>query len=1025
MNTNPTAAQTQQQHSAELTPFLRQVAQYYISKNDPELYRYCFVFPNRRSGTFFLKELSDCILSDKPVITPQVTNITDFMSDITGQTPASQVEALFILYRCYLQLSGQTDKDYPFDRFIFWGNVVLSDFNETDKYLIDPSQLFSNAASLREIGTDYIPDDVKDILIRYLNININSPSDEESFWKHLQGGQDSSVTDKYNALWNSMLRLYNAFRDSLTRENLSYEGKTYRDAVEIIRDFDAEHLPFKRYVFVGFNIISKCEQQLFKYLKQKNVADFFWDDASPALKNQGNCGARHITANREAFPMPQDFQPQEISSFPATIHSVAVPSNIGQAHYVARLLSDQSKEIPYSDNVPDTAVVLPDENLLLPLINALPHNVSKVNVTMGYPLRNSDIMSLIRTVARMHIAARRRGENWAFFRDFVKDVLSHPVIRSNYNAVVTPILHKIDDEFILDVPAQMFAGSPLECLFSVIDENDSAAETLRFISSLSDLAADIRQSIISDSTPQDSSADDDAPRMALPLQCAFIDQFVAILAQLHSVVLRFDIKMSEMSVLSIIERLSAVMSIPLEGEPLQGLQIMGTLETRSLDFSNIVILSVNERVFPHKNAFKPSFIPHLLRRAYGLPTVEAQEEASTYYFYRMICRASNVWLIHNSATQAFGSSEPSRFIRQLRQVYNADITYREISLHQEPTSEYDVTLHDTYKADAYFRTDNDIALASQSDDPRLNGVKMLSASSINNFINCPLQFYLQNICGFNNDNPESDFMDAATFGTIVHDSLNDLYFPDGCSSPHYVSLKDINHFISAGKLDTAIKRNINRSFMKRPPERHHEPLTGQAVIIFEALKLYAMNAINQDRQLLRQSGGDSAFIQVLECESPHYLNLKIGDIDFNFQFRADRIDRINGTGPVRIIDYKTGSDKTSFADISELFTSEREKRKKAILQLLLYCNAYLQLHPEVDEVQPIIYSLRNDDFRVAFGKPRASKQVTITRECELNKDFIENMVLVLERLRSGNFPQTADTSNHHCSYCRFADICHK
>ncbi|MBR1543425.1 MAG: PD-(D/E)XK nuclease family protein [Muribaculaceae bacterium] len=1012
--------------SASITPFLRQVAQYYISKDDPELYRYCFVFPNRRSGTFFLKELSDSILSDKPVITPQVTNITDFMCDITGQTPASQVEALFILYRCYLQLSGQSDKDYPFDRFIFWGNVVLSDFNETDKYLIDPAQLFSNAASLREIGTDYIPDDVKEILVRYLNININSSSDEESFWKHISGtGEegDSSVTDKYNSLWNSMLSLYNAFRDSLAAENLSYEGKTYRDAVNAIKDIEPHDLRFKRYVFVGFNIISKCEEQLFKHLRQKNVADFFWDNASPALKNQGNCGSRHITANSVAFSMPHDFVPQEISSYPA-IRSVAVPSNIGQAQYVARILSGENKEIPYSDDEPDTAVVLPDENLLLPLINALPADIRKINVTMGYPLRNSDIMSLFRSVARMHVAARRRGESWAFFRDFVKDVLSHPVIRANYNSDVTPILHKIDDEFILDVPAQMFAGSPVECLFTIIDENASDRETLRFITSLSDLASDIRQSIITGFTPQ-GSPDDDAPRGTLPLQCAFIDQFVAILAQLHSVVLRFGIKMSELSVLNIIERLSAVMSIPFEGEPLQGLQIMGTLETRSLDFRNIVILSVNERVFPHKNAFKPSFIPHLLRRAYGLPTVEAQEEASTYYFYRMISRASNVWLIHNNAPQAFGSSEPSRFIRQLRQVYNVDISHREISLHQEPTSEYVVTPHDSDKAAAYFHTDNDIARATQSDDPRLKGVKMLSASSINNFINCPLQFYLQNICGFNNDNPESDFMDAATFGTIVHDSLNDLYFPDGCTSPHNVSLQDINRFISSGKLDKAIKRNINRSFMKRPPERQDEPLTGQAVIIFEALKLYAMNAINQDRQLLRHNGGDSAFFQVLECEQPHYLNLKIGDVCFNFQFRADRIDRLNGTGPVRIIDYKTGSDKTSFADIAELFTTERDKRKKAILQLFLYCNAYLQLHPDVDEVQPIIYSLRNDVFKVAFGKSQSAKQITINRTSELNKDFIDNMIPVLNNLRSGNFTQTADNDDRHCSYCRFADICHK
>ena len=1008
------------------TPFLRQVAQYYITKDDPQFHRYCFVFPNRRGGTFFIKEITECAQPGKPIITPHVTNITDFVSDITGQIQASQVEALFILYLAYLQLSERNDDEYPFENFIFWGNTVLNDFNETDKYLIDPNQLFSNVANLREIGTNYIPDDVKEILERYLNININAAYDEDSFWRHIRGnGDNDRLAEKYNALWNSMLALYNAFRQSLSQYNLSYEGKAYRDAVDIIKNLSPDQLPFKRYVFVGFNIISKCEQQFFKLLAQMNVADFFWDDAAPAFADENNCGSHHIRANRALFPMPQDFVLQQITSVPG-IHSVAVPSKIGQAQFVASILSGPNSEIPYCDDNPDTAVVLPEENLLLPVINALPPDIKKINVTMGYPLRNSDIMSLLRSVTRMHIAARRRGTTWAFYRDFVKDVLSHPLIKAHYNDVATSINDRIDAEFIFDVPTQMFVGTPLQCLFTVIDSQEPLHHTLQFISDIADFAADIKQLITEDNHIDDDNSNPTDANHTSSLQGAFIDQFIAIMAQLHSVVQRFQVRLTELTVLNIADRLSSILSIPFEGEPLQGLQIMGTLETRALDFSNIIILSVNERVFPQKSSFKPSFIPHLLRRAYGLPTVEAQEEASTYYFYRMISRASNVWLIHNSAIQDFGSSEPSRFIKQLQKIYGTDVVYHEVTLEQAPTEAYEVTVHEPLKAEPYFNTDNQISQATHSHDPRLKGVSMLSASSINHFISCPLQFYLQHICGFNNDSPESDFMDAATFGTIVHDSLQSLYLPDGCDTPHNVSLDQIKHFASSSNLHSAIKRNINRTFLHRPDNRLDEDLTGQAIIIFNALKTYALKALDHDIALLKNSGAEHPFLQVLECETPHFLNLAIGSSCFNFQFRADRIDRVNGTGPVRIIDYKTGSDDVAFSDISELFNSKNKKKhKKAILQLFLYCNAYMQIHPDVDEVQPLIYSLRNSKFEVSFGHDKKKEQITITRDCDLNAQFISQFTTVITRLRAGDFPQTDNPLNSPCSYCNFADICHK
>lgn len=985
-----------------ITPFLRQVAQYYITKAPDQLHSHCFVFPNRRSGQFFLKEISEAVPDGQIVIAPHVTTITDFVSEITNQIPASQVESLFILYRCYQRISGLAEADNPFDKFIFWGNVVINDFNEVDKYLIEPKKIFQNIENYREIGTDYIPDEVKDIMARYLNIDFGNANDKERFWRHLHGN-DGEITNRYVQLWNSMFLLYQEFRHNLKEMGLSYEGKIFRDAVDKIRNTAVEDFKHSRFVFVGFNFLTKAEEKIFSLLANKKIADFFWDDASPAFADKTNCGATHLKANKAKFPHPQDFLPEEIHGSP-TIHSFAVPSNTGQALFVANMLREQ--RIPYSSEEPSTAIVLPDENLLLPLINSLPQELSSVNVTMGYPLRNSEIMTLFRTVARMHAHARLKGESWTFFRDFVKDTLSHPIIKSIYPRQANEIINYIDDNFIFDVPAELFGKYPFECLFRIIGNGGMLHDSLNLIEALTDFSNDIKQGMLENSAPK------------VPLQCAFIDQFIDLLAQLHSIVERFQIKMNEDTIFNLIERLAAVVSIPFEGEPLQGLQIMGTLETQSLDFENLVILSVNERVFPHKNAFKPSFIPNIIRRGNQLPTVEAQEETSTYYFYRMICRAQNVWLFYNSSTQAYGTSEKSRFIEQLKRIYNVSVTAHEVQLKQTPADKYSIEINSNNDAAQYFNTDNDLQNIKSATELQASGIKCLSASSINHYIGCPLQFFLQHICHFRNDNPPSDFMDAGQFGSIVHDTLQELYWDN--SKDHKITIAKIRNF-EKNFLDDTLKRNINKTFLKRT--NLDDELTGQATIVFGALRHYIKAALDEDIKTLNKEGGEQAFIQVLECEEPHYLHLAISkDCSINFHFRADRIDRINGVKPVRIIDYKTGSDETSFKSIEQLF-DVNTNRRKAILQLFLYSNAYLQLNPECEAVQPMIFSLKKKKFEVYNLSDK--KQVKITKDDDLNQEFLDNMGKHLKQMRDADFHQTKDKKEKLCKYCRFAEICHK
>lgn len=428
------------EHDNTRTPFLKQIAQHYSASFD-NVDDFCFVFPNRRSGQFFLKYFEEC--SSKNCMHPNVTTISDFVDDNSDYTLATPTELIFNLYLAYCEVTK--NKDYEFDKFIHWGNILVTDFNDVDQYMVDAKQLFSNISDWKEISTDYLPDELKAELRRYLNMKLED-SDGETFWKNLNPQQEKQVTEKFTSLWKILYPLYQKYNELLEQKNLTYTGKMLREFVLKLKDHAIEDFPFEKYVFVGFNLLSTSEMMIFDSFKKKGIAEFHWDDASSALKNSANKGHRHLALLSNRYK--SSFKLENISDFPKNINVVGIPSHIGQTKYAFTLVEKliQDGKVKDRNNGIDTAIVLPDEGLFTNLTNSVPANIKNINATLGLSLRNSDISSLIRNISKVHKNAYRPGgeEHFKFLKEFVKEILSHPIIKSLYPKDVTEINNHIN-----------------------------------------------------------------------------------------------------------------------------------------------------------------------------------------------------------------------------------------------------------------------------------------------------------------------------------------------------------------------------------------------------------------------------------------------------------------------------------------------------------------------------------------------------------------------------------------------------
>ncbi len=970
-----------------MTPFLQQVAALYAAKEKEQLLDYCFVFPNKRSARFFNHFMQTELGSN--AIMPEITNISDFITSFSHLTEASRYDQLFTLFDEYRQLPGI---DVDFDKFVFWGDMLINDFNDVDRYLIDADTLFVNIKRLREISSNYLSDEQLDVIRRFWGED-RTPATVNKFWNHIDKNPNSPQHTKFVKLWEILQPLYHSYTTRLKEHGLASSGMLYRNAVDVVSRMSVQEFPYTRYIFIGFNVLTTAEIKIFSTLQKRGVADFYWDYNLQSFNPDDNRAGRFISRNIREFPSRYRLNEGTTIQSP-NINIIGVPSNIAQAKVAGEQIGKWvlDKNISTPNNAINTAVVLPDESLFIPMIHSVPEDIGTLNVTMGFPMRLSPMSALIKNIISLHMRSRMRHNERIYFYDDVTSLLTAAILR-NVNPEKCQVLETtIQQKRLYSIPVSLILETipELSAVFNPIDDHNDRRLVYKYMCSLCDFLCDIA-----------GKSD--------KMQQKFIESYRHALDELNNAASIFNVEMQGGSFFKLIERAVNSDSVNFVGEPLRGLQIMGVLETRVLDFENIIILSMNERVFPRKH-YTRSFIPDALRHGFGMATIDFQESIFAYYFYRLISRAKNVTLIYDARSVGGAkSSEISRYLAQLLYLFNNNKIEHKLLVY--PSQRFESQPITITKDERILKK---LEIFTQEKDG-----KNLSASTINEYINCPLNFYLKYVEGYNADNEITDYMDSSTYGKIVHDVAQNVYEQmrrDNKNQPITVTRAMIDPLLSKTDitLDKLIVESINRNYNKLPEDRLYEELIGESLVISKVIKASIQITLKNDMELTP--------FTFVGAEKLMLGRLKVSDnITVNVKQIIDRIDIVGNT--MRFVDYKTGSDKLESQSIEALFETNNKNRAKAILQLMLYCHIYKCLENDDRPIQPIIYKI-SDMTQNGIEGLKINKQVI-----EDYHQFYDEFVACLNKLileifdPEIPFTQCPKTQSQACTFCQFKTMC--
>lgn len=937
-----------------MDPFLLQVARHYFASGGLE--HLCFIFPNRRSEVFFRKYLGGLVReSGSPLMSPRVCTMKDFFYGAAGVREADQISLLLELYDCYCALNPQHES---LDDFIFWGGVLLSDFNDVDKYLVKVESLFANISDLRKMQDGY----------EYLE-----PQQEEAirrFVSHFRTG--GRYKEEFRRIWDILLPLYRSFNQRLEDEGLAYEGQVYRSLAERLPDESVVDVLGKRqgdvdkYVFVGLNALNECEKRLMRKMRDAGLAEFCWDYSSSMIRDPHNKSSFFMADNVLEFP--QAFNPDEDRPLGVPqVNVLSIPSSVGQAAQLPEILSRLDARGM------ETAVVLPDESLLLPVLNSIPEYITDINVTMGYPMRGSGLWSLMNDISALQMHLRQKDGEWYFYHKQVWAIFSNSVFKSVISEEGREDVASIRKEAHYYIPMGDFSRDPV---LSLIFRPAVTAPGIADADQTARIGA-YQQEVLSGIATLLKGV----PDMALELD--FAAEYYKAVGRLS----RRPLAVLPQTWFRLLDRMVGSAAVPFRGEPLKGLQIMGPLETRALDFDNLVILSCNEGVFPRRSV-SSSFIPAELRRGFGLPSYEYQDAVWAYYFYRMIQRASNVWMLLDSRTEGTRSGEESRYIKQLEMHFGL------------PVRRY------VAKAPIEKNIEPDSIPKTEEDVRTLREQRNLSASALQNYLSCPAKFYYHSVKGLKAKEEVAETLDSGMVGSVFHAAMQALYsVPSGRVDRQYLqgllkadTIHDTVHSLIMDQLNTF-------------------EVTGRNLIFEDMICRYVRKTVESDLQLLDASGADSIRILGLELKKTALIS------GFRFIGFIDRLDSIS-PGEVRIVDYKTGKVTDNDFIITEdnaaevvdlLFGQDNKKRPKIALQLYLY-DRFISSDPAFRGS-----SLVNSIYQTSRLFVKSVENVRLNDT--FNALMEERLGALLEEIADCSVPFRRTGDQDTCKYCDFKSIC--
>ena len=916
-----------------MKPFLEKIAERLIRKFPENMDTISVVLPSKRSVVFLKNYLSTKI--SKPIFLPMFFSIEEFIENISGLKVLDNVSLQFYLYQSYLDSShGKVDS---FSEFLDWGNILLQDFNDIDTNMVDSKSLFTNITNIKELD--------------------NWELQQWSF-------SNKKLTDSqknYIEFFASLHDIYKNFKKRLISKNYAYQGLANFIAAEKIKDI---HIEWNRVWFVGLNALTKSQHLIIDDLKERDIARVFWDADKYYFDNPEHEASYFLKQQKHKWS-EIDFEGiGDYMSFPKNkFQVISCPQNIAQAQVMSKVLSALTDDDLHNSK---TAIILADEGLLFPVLNNIPKEVKKLNVTMGSPFKITPFFSFINNFLLLKIKSIRNKKNGFYYKDlflllddpYFKKLVDSQSLKKIKGYIINNNLIFISENEIFNFLDQ----KTFQNIFTIdTDVNDTILQIKLIISLL--MKCFIRDKSIID----------------IEVLMSF-SQSIEVVQRLFS---DFNFKLDLTTLLSIIERVVSKEIIPFKGEPLEGVQLMGILESRALDFENIIILGVNEGILP-KGKIINSLIPYELKRFFKIPSYLERDAIFSYHFYRILQRAKNITLTYNSSLDDFGVGEKSRFITQLLSEYK------------------------TSKIDEFIFYDNDIRLdrikpfiiSSNSIKEEIlkwasNGV---SPTALNMYKLCSIEFYFHYLLKIREPIQIDEYADNSLMGSAIHNFLEVFYPTDSITTKNFLNYED------------KIRDSLNSFYKKHLSENNFNK--GKNYLSLKVAEKLLKDFIIYEEELSKENN-----IQILYKEKELILDFKVNEYNFKLIGNIDRIDLFNNS--LRIIDYKSGKNNSN----SELFFSNWDEvsdnpKKDKVFQLLMYSYLFLKNNPHFLNTNIIvgIYFLRD----LKKGLVPLQKKGGLKFDDDFIKNFEIQLHRIFERMIEDDFKENDDYKL--CEFCNSLEI---
>lgn len=963
-----------QKPSGYMETFLKQVAHDLYNKTEGNFTKVAIVFPNKRASLFFNEYLAQ--ESDRPIWSPTYVSISELFRQSSDLSIADPIKLVCDLYKVFQKATGSKE---TLDDFYFWGEMLIADFDDADKNMADTHALFSNLKDLNELmdNYDFLEEGQKEALSQFFhNFSIN---------------QVTELKQRFISMWNVLGDIYTEYKALLESQSIAYEGMLYR---QVIEQLDVEALPYNKYIFVGFNVLNKVEHTLFKKLNEAGKAMFYWDYDTFYLNKTPHEAGEFIRRNLRDFPseLPASFFDNLNQSKEVTF--IESPTENGQVRYLPQWirenLTSQEKE---------TAVVLCNEALLQPVLHALPDNVNHINITMGFPLSQTPAYSFVNALMELHTSGYNPNNGRYLFAEVIS-VLKHP-----YTRQLSPEAEKLEQTLTRDnrfypLPSELKQDNVLELLFTPRRNN------LDLCSMLSEALKEVAV-IYQQQAASHSDAFDQLYRESLFKTYTLVNRF-------HTLIESKELNVQAGTFQRLLTRVMSSSSIPFHGEPAIGMQVMGVLETRNLDFRHLIMLSVNEGQLP-KAGGDSSFIPYNLRKAFGMTTIDHKIAVYAYYFYRLMQRAEKVTLVYNTATDGINRGELSRFMLQFLIEWGYPVLRKQLEAAQSPQDSTPIIIEKTPDVMERMKSVFDI---------RNNPKALISPSALNCYLDCPLKFYYKYVALLSAPDEVTADIDSAKFGSIFHYAAEHIY-KDLTAHGKLISKENLETLLKDEvRLQTYVDNGFKELFFNLPPNEQPE-YNGIQLINSAVIVKYIQQLLRNDLRYAPFTfvGSEQRIFENIEIYTP------TGDIQSRIGGIIDRIDSKGES--LRIVDYKTGGDADTPANVQSLFIPDK-KRSNYVFQTFLYASIVCKKLREKNDSRLVapallyIHRAASENYSpvIQMGEPRKPKE-PVDNFAQYEGDFRENLKTLLEDIFNPDISFTQTEIEDKCAYCDFRALCKK